>query len=208
MEGKNKADAEAVVAGLKNAKMLEANVTDPGQVEAMFAKIQKEYGGLDILVNNAGVIKDRTLKKMTWDEWNAVIQVNLSGAFNCLHAATGAMREGGRIVNIASVAGQVGLFGQANYGASKAGVIGLTKVAAKEFARSQVTVNAVAPGFLNGGMSMDLQPEIKAKFELQIPLGRFGELSEIVETVLFLCSADAGYITGQTLGVNGGFHMN
>src|SRR5439155_23339514 len=168
---------------------------------------QKEWGGIDILVNNAGILKDRTLKKMSMEEWDSVIRINLTGTFNCLQKAATILRSGGRMVNISSVSGQIGIFGQANYAASKAGIIALTKVAAREFARQQITVNAVAPGFINTEIHRGMPEETTKQFLSQIPLGYFGEVQDIVEAVLFLCSADARYITGQVLHVNGGFYM-
>ena len=206
-DGRNQADAAQVAAGIAGSKIMQCDVGDAGQMGEMMAGIQKEFGGLDILINNAGLIRDRTLKKMSDEEWASVLRVNLTGTFNCVRAATGVMRLGGRIVNLASVSGQAGLFGQANYAATKAGIISLTKVAAREFARQQVTVNAVAPGFINIGMSKGMPEEVTRNFVSQIPLGRLGEVEEIVGPVLFLCSAAARYITGQVLGVNGGFYM-
>lgn len=206
-EGKNQADAAQVAANIAGSKLMQCDVGDAGQVSEMMAGIQKEFGGLDILINNAGLIRDRTLKKMSDEEWASVLRVNLTGTFNCIRAATGVMRPDGRIVNLASVSGQAGLFGQANYAATKAGIISLTKVAAREFARQNVTVNAVAPGFMNIGMSKGMPEEVTKNFVSQIPLGRLGEVEEIVGPVLFLCSSAARYITGQELGVNGGFYM-
>jgi 3-oxoacyl-[acyl-carrier protein] reductase len=173
----------------------------------MMAEIQRECGGLDILVNNAGILHDRTLKKMSSEEWASVLRVNLTGAFNCIQAAIPLLRLGGRIVNMASVSGELGLFGQANYAASKAGLIALSKVAARELARQQITVNAVAPGFIDTEMSRTMPEEVTKQFLAQVPLGRRGEVDDIVQPVLFLCSTRARYITGQVLDVNGGFYM-
>jgi 3-oxoacyl-[acyl-carrier protein] reductase len=205
--GKNQADAAQVSAGISGSRVTQCDVGDASQVGEMMAGIQKEFGGLDILINNAGLIRDRTLKKMSDEEWASVLRVNLTGTFNCIRAATAVMRPGGRIVNLASVSGQAGLFGQSNYAATKAGIISLTKVAAREFARQQVTVNAVAPGFINIGMGKGMPENVTQQFITQIPLGRLGEVEEIVGPVLFLCSTGARYITGQVLGVNGGFYM-
>src|SRR5439155_12497378 len=137
-EGRNQADARRVVEGLKQAMVVQCDVADAAQVGVMMAEVEKEFGGLDILVNNAGILRDRTLKKMSAEEWESVLRVNLTGTFNCIQQAHGLLRAGGRIVNISSVAGQLGLFGQANYAASKAGIMALTKVAAREFARQQI----------------------------------------------------------------------
>jgi 3-oxoacyl-[acyl-carrier protein] reductase len=169
--------------------------------------VREAFGGLDVLVNNAGVLRDKTLKKMTPQDWQAVIQVNLTGAFNCIHHAMPVIRHNGRIVNISSVSGLLGMFGQANYASSKAGLIALTKVAAREFARQQVTVNAVAPGFIDTEMSRTMPEDVTKKFLEQVPLGRFGQVQDVVNAVLFLCSPHASYITGHVLNVNGGFYM-
>jgi len=206
-EGRNQADAERVASGLRGAIVVQCDVGNAGQVKAMMAQVQKEFGGLDILVNNAGILKDRTLKKMSAEEWEAVLRVNLTGAFNCIQQALELLSPGGRIVNMSSVAALLGSFGQANYAASKAGLIALTKVAARELARRQITVNAVAPGFINTEILRDLPEEVAQQGLSQIPLGRFGEVEDVVLPVLFLCSSQARYITGQVLRVSGGFLM-
>ncbi len=205
--GRNRADAEQVASGLKKAILVQADVGDTAQVAAMMTQIQKEFGGLDFLVNNAGILRDRTLKKMSAEEWESVLRVNLTGTFNCIHQAIGKLRPSGRIVNIASVAGQIGFFGQANYAASKAGIVALTKVAARELARDRVTVNAVAPGFVKTEIHRGMPEDVTQQFLAQIPLGHFAEIEEVVLPVLFLCSPEAGYVTGQVLHVNGGFYM-
>ncbi|HTD88376.1 MAG TPA: 3-oxoacyl-ACP reductase FabG [Candidatus Binatia bacterium] len=205
--GQNKADAERVAAGLRHASVMQCNVADPEQVVAMMKNIQQEFGGLDILVNNAGILQDRSLKKMSLQEWENVLRVNLTGAFNCIQQAIPVLRSQGRIVNISSVSGQLGFFGQANYASSKAGLMALTKVAARELARQSITVNAVAPGFINTEMSRGMPEEVTKQFISQIPIGHFGEIQDIVNAVLFLCSPAARYITGQILHVNGGFYM-
>jgi 3-oxoacyl-[acyl-carrier protein] reductase len=203
----NKAEAHAVAAKLKNARIIQADVGNPAQVNAMFDQIHKELGGLDILVNNSAILIDRTIKKMTIEEWESVLRVNLTGTFNCLQAGARILRAGGRVVNMASVSGQAGFFGQANYAASKAGVIALTKVASRELARQKITVNAIAPGFIDAGLSKGMPPDVAENFKKQVPLGRFGKIDEIVQPVLFLCSPQAGYITGQVINVNGGVWM-
>ena len=184
---------------------LPADVGDAAAVAAMFEQVRQAHGGLDLLVNNAGLLRDRSMKKMTGEDWDAVIRVNLTGTFNVLQALSPLLREGGSIVNMASVAGTLGFFGQANYAASKAGIIALTKVAAKELARSRITVNAVAPGFVKTEMTAAMPAEVVDSFSKQIPLGRWAEVDDIVGGVLFLCSDLAKYVTGQVLHVNGGF---
>jgi 3-oxoacyl-[acyl-carrier protein] reductase len=206
-QGQNKADAMDVAQELEEALVIECDVTQPAQVEAMMKQIQDRHGGLDILVNNSGIISDRTVKKMSMDEFESVIRVNLIGTFIVTQKAGAILRGGGRIINMSSVSGQMGLFGQANYSSSKAGIIALTKVSAREFARQNITVNAVAPGFIDVGMSKGMPDEVTQNFIKQIPLGRLGDASEIVNAALFLASPMASYITGQVLNVNGGFYM-
>jgi len=206
-EGKNKTDAENVARGLKHPLVVECDVTNPDQVEAMMAAIAEKFGGLDVLVNNSGIIRDRTIKKLTLEEFESVLRVNLAGTFNATQKAAGILRQGGRIINLSSVSGQMGLFGQANYSSSKAAIIALTKVSAREFARQQITVNAIAPGFIDIGMSKGMPDEVTENFKKQIPLGRLGEAHEIVDAALFLASPMASYITGHVLNVNGGYYM-
>jgi len=205
--GRNRADAEGVAGALGAAPVLQCDVGDPDQVRMMMEQVQKELGGLDILVNNAGVLQDRTIKKMTLEEWESVLRVNLTGAFHCIRQAATILRPGGRIVNVSSVSGQLGLFGQANYSASKAGLMALTKVAARELARQNITVNAIAPGFIDTEMGRSMPEEAARKLLAQVPAGRYGKVEEVVFPVLFLCSRYAEYITGQVLHVNGGFYM-
>jgi 3-oxoacyl-[acyl-carrier protein] reductase len=206
-EGKNKADAENVAGGLKHPLVIECDVTKPNQVEAMMTAIVEKFSGLDVLVNNSGIIRDRTIKKLAFEEFENVVRVNLAGTFNVTRKAAAVLRTGGRIVNLSSVSGQMGLFGQANYSSSKAGIIALTKVSAREFARQQITVNAIAPGFIDVGMSKGMPDEVTENFKKQIPLGRLGDAHEIVDAALFLASPMASYITGHVLNVNGGFYM-
>jgi 3-oxoacyl-[acyl-carrier protein] reductase len=206
-QGQNKADALRVANDLNEPLVIECDVTQPAQVEAMMKQIQDRYGGLDILVNNSGIISDRTIKKMSMDEFESVIRVNLVGTFTVTQKAAAILRNGGRIINMSSVSGQMGLFGQANYSSSKAGIIALTKVSAREFARQNITVNAIAPGFIDVGMSKGVPEETMQSFIKQIPLGRLGNVNEIVSAALFLASPMASYITGQVLNVNGGFYM-
>jgi 3-oxoacyl-[acyl-carrier protein] reductase len=207
VQGQNKTDAENVATELKGPLVIECDVTQPGEVESMMTEIGDKRGGLDILVNNSGIISDRTIKKMSIEEFESVVRVNLTGTFTVTQKATTILRNGGRIVNLSSVSGQIGLFGQANYSSSKAAIIALTKVSAREFARQNITVNAIAPGFIDVGMSKGMPEEVAANFIKQIPLGRLGEVNEIVDAVLFLASPMASYITGHVLNVNGGFYV-
>jgi 3-oxoacyl-[acyl-carrier protein] reductase len=206
-QGQNKTDAENVATELKDPLVIECDVTQPGQVESMMTEIHDKCGGLDVLVNNSGIIHDRTIKKMSIEEFESVVRVNLTGTFTVTQKAAAILRGSGRIVNLSSVSGQMGLFGQANYSSSKAAIIALTKVSAREFARQNITVNAIAPGFIDIGMSKGMSEEVTANFIKQIPLGRLGEVNEIVDAALFLASPMASYITGHVLNVNGGFYM-
>jgi len=167
------------------------------------------YGRVDILVNNAGITRDGLLLRMKDEDWDAVLNVNLKGAFLCTRAAAKVMSKQryGRIVNISSVVGEMGNPGQANYCASKAGLLGLTKSVARELARRNVTVNAVTPGFIVTDMTEALPEKTREELAAQIPLGRLGDAEDIANAVLFLASDGAGYVTGQVLGVNGGMHM-
>jgi 3-oxoacyl-[acyl-carrier protein] reductase len=206
-QGQNKADAEAVAKELTQPRLIDCDVTKPSQVEAMMNQIREELGGLDVLVNNSGIIRDRTIKKMTLEEFENIIRVNLAGTFNVTQKAMPILRTDGRVINMSSVSGQMGLFGQANYSSSKAGIIALTKVSARELARQNITVNAIAPGFIDVGMSKGMPDEVTENFKKQIPLGRLGDVQEIVNAALFLASPMASYITGHVLNVNGGFYM-
>jgi 3-oxoacyl-[acyl-carrier protein] reductase len=206
-QGLNKADADALARELKDAVVIDCDVTKPQQVEAMMKQIQDRDGGLDILVNNSGIIRDRTIKKMSLEEFETIIRVNLTGTFLVTQKAMPILRTGGRVINMSSVSGQMGLFGQANYSSSKAAIIALTKVSARELARQNITVNAIAPGFIDVGMSKGMPDEVTENFKKQIPLGRLGDVHEIVDAALFLASPMASYITGHVLNVNGGFSM-
>jgi len=206
-QGQNKIDATNVANELNEPLVIECDVTQPAKVEAMMKQIQDWRGGLDILVNNSGIIRDRTIKKMSMEEFESVMRVNLIGTFNVTQQAATILHSGGRIVNVSSVSGQMGLFGQANYSSSKAAIIAFTKVSAREFARQNITVNAVAPGFIDIGMSKGVPREVMQSFIQQIPLGRLGEVNEVINAALFLASPMASYITGHVLNVNGGFYM-
>jgi 3-oxoacyl-[acyl-carrier protein] reductase len=207
--GQNRRDADETAARLRGhgatVHLVEADVSRYAAVEALMKRVKDEHGGLDILVNNAGILRDRTVKKMTEAEWHAVIQTNLDGVFYCSKLGAEVLRDGGRIVNIASIAGMFGFHGQANYAAAKAGVIALTKVMAKELGKRQVCVNAVAPGVIRTAMIDAIKPEALAEYEKQIPVGRVGRPEEVAHAVLFLACEESSYISGQTLPVTGGW---
>jgi 3-oxoacyl-[acyl-carrier protein] reductase len=204
--GVNRLRAEATAEELgEGAIAVPGDVRDRAQVAQCLDAVVGRFGRLDILVNNAAVIRDRTARKMTPDEWQVVIDTNLTGVFQMSQAAFGRLADGGRIVNMASISGVIGFFGQANYSAAKAGVIALTKVLSKEFASRRITVNAVAPGVVLTEMGLSIPEENRRQMLAQIPLGRFAEPDEIAHAILFLCSDLATYITGQTLHVNGGW---
>lgn len=209
----NKEKAEQVVESIKEkgveAFAIQANVANPDEVKAMIKEVVSQFGSVDVLVNNAGITRDNLLMRMKEHEWDDVIDTNLKGVFNCIQKVTPQMlrQKGGRIINLTSIVGAVGNPGQINYVASKAGVIGMTKTAARELASRHITVNAVAPGFIVSDMTNALNDDLKAGMKAQIPLGHFGEDTDIAHTVAFLASDKAKYITGQTIHVNGGMHM-
>jgi 3-oxoacyl-[acyl-carrier protein] reductase len=211
-EGRNHREAEQVSADIAalgvRTGVFEADVSDFGRVERMVQAVRDRFGGVDILVNNAAIIRDKTLKKMSPDEWRSVIEVNLTGVYNVTRQVVEEMtgRRWGRIVNLSSVSGIAGFFGQTNYSAAKAGVIGFTRALAREVASKGVTVNAVAPGITETEMAAQIPEEVRAEFLRQIPMGRFARPSEIAEVVAFLASDRAAYITGQTIQVNGGWY--
>ncbi len=182
-----------------------ADVRRYESVETLMRQIKDSLGGLDILVNNAGICKDRTVKKMSLEEWHSVLDTNLDGVFYCSKLGAESLRDGGRIINIASISGVVGFHGQANYSAAKAGVIAMTKVLSKELARRQITVNAVAPGVIQTPMLGVIKPEVLAEYEKAIPAGRIGRPEDVANAVLFLACKESNYITGQTLPVTGGW---
>jgi 3-oxoacyl-[acyl-carrier protein] reductase len=188
---------------------LQFNVADLSQVEQAVEGIIKESGRLDILVNNAGITRDQLLVRMKEEDWDQVLAVNLKGAFNCLKAAAKPMikQRFGRIINISSIVGIMGNAGQANYVASKAGLVGLTKSAARELASRNITVNAVAPGFIETAMTQNLPEKVREAMLAQIPLNRFGSPEEVAHAVAFLASDQAAYITGQVMHINGGMLM-
>ncbi|HXE95929.1 MAG TPA: 3-oxoacyl-[acyl-carrier-protein] reductase [Dongiaceae bacterium] len=209
----DQASTEAVVAELQaaggKALAVVGNVTVSADVERMIDAATEAFGRVDILVNNAGITRDGLLMRMKDEDWDAVLNVNLKGAFLCTRAVFKVMSKQryGRIINIASVVGQMGNAGQANYCASKAGLIGLTKSNAREMAKRSITVNAVAPGFIATAMTDALSDKVRAELTAQIPLERLGSADDIANAVVFLASDAAGYITGHVLSVNGGMYM-
>ncbi len=209
----DQAATDAVVAEIRaaggKALAVVGNVTVPVDAEKMIDAAVNEYGRVDILVNNAGITRDGIFLRMKDEDWDAVLSVNLKGAFLCSRAASKVMTKQryGRIINIASVVGQMGNAGQANYCASKAGLIGLTKSNARELAKRNITVNAVAPGFIATAMTDALSDKVKSELTAQIPLERLGTADDIANAVLFLAAEKSGYITGHVLSVNGGMYM-
>jgi len=188
---------------------IKTNVADLADVEKSVGEVIKAMGRIDILVNNAGITKDKLLIRMKKEDWDAVIGVNLTGVFNCTKAISSLMmkRRCGKIINIASIVGQMGNFGQANYAASKGGVIAFTKTVARELASRNVTVNAIAPGFIQTAMTDKIPEDVKKKMMEQIPLGKLGTPEDVANAVVFLSGPEADYITGQVLAVNGGMYM-
>ena len=205
--------ADATVAAITSlggtAQAVKLDVTNSAEVEALFKKIVSEQGRLDILVNNAGVTKDGLMMRMKDNDWDSVLDTNLKGSFICLREASKIMTKAryGRVVNISSVVGEMGNPGQANYCASKAGLFGLTKSAARELAKRNITVNAVAPGFIETDMTAGLPEKGREALLQNIPMERLGSVDDVAHAVCFLVSQQAGYITGQVLSVNGGMYM-
>jgi 3-oxoacyl-[acyl-carrier protein] reductase len=201
--------ADEIVAMGGRALPCKADVSVAADVDALFQLVVKEFGGIDILVNNAGITRDGLLMRMKDEDWSAVVDVNLKGTFCCTREAVKLMAKAksGRIVNISSVVGQMGNLGQANYCASKAGIIGFTKAVAREYAKRNITVNAVAPGFIETDMTGVLAENIREELLKQIPVNRFGTPEDIANAVYFLVSDSGGYITGHVLSVNGGMYM-
>ncbi len=204
------ADTAASVEALgRRVLAIQADASDGSAADGVVKTVLDAFGKIDILVNNAGITQDELIMRMTEEKWDSVISTNLSGAFWMIKAVTRPMLKarGGRIVNITSVSGQAGQMGQANYSSAKAGLIGLTKAAARELASRSITVNAVAPGFVLTELTQDLAEPLQAEITARTPLGRFGTTDEIAQAVAFLASDDAAYITGQVLAVDGGLVM-
>jgi 3-oxoacyl-[acyl-carrier protein] reductase len=206
---KNEEVAEEIRACSGEAMTVNLDVTSADSVKAAFAKALADKSRIDVLVNNAGITRDGLAVRMKPNDWDLVLDINLAGAFRCCQAVLpGMMRNRwGRIVNIASVVGQAGSAGQANYAASKAGMIGLTKSLAQEMASRGITVNAVAPGYIDTDMTKVLPEDVRAKILASVPLGRMGKAEDIANAVKFLAGEDAAYITGHVLAVNGGMYM-
>ena len=185
------------------------DVSDPEAVQAGVAKVEAELGPVDIVVNNAGITRDAVMLKMSYQDWKQVIDTNLGGCLNMAKSTFPGMRERkwGRIVNIGSINGQAGQYGQVNYAAAKSGIHGFTKALAQEGARFGVTVNAIAPGYIDTDMVAAVPAEVLEKIVARVPVGRLGQAHEIARGVAFLCSEDAGFVTGSTLSINGGQHM-
>ena len=201
--------AEEVMALGRKAIAVQANVASPADAEAIAQRALDEFGKIDILVNNAGIARDALIPRMSEQDWDAVIDTNLKGTFNCTKAVTRTMlkQRSGKIVNMASVMGLIGNLGQANYSASKAGIIGLTKTTAKELGSRGINVNAIAPGFIQTAMTDELSESVRNTIASQIPMSRLGTPEDVAKLVLFLCTDDSSYITGQVINVDGGMVM-
>jgi 3-oxoacyl-[acyl-carrier protein] reductase len=204
------ADAQALADELNltrtdSASIIAADVSKAEQVQAMMREIQAHHGGLDLLVNNAAILKDRTIAKMSYEEWDAVIDVNLSGVFYCCKNALEIMREGGAMVSFGSIAAIQGFFGQANYASAKAGVQAMMRVLSREAARKNIRANAIAPGVIDTSMAATIPEAVRAEMLKNVPLNRFGTTAEVANVVLFLCSPLSSYVTGQTIEINGGW---
>ncbi len=205
--GENRARAESLAGPWGDrAFAVPGDVRDEAAMSAMVVAVAERFGHIDILVNNAGIVRDRSFRKMSLEEWQQVIDTNLTGAFTACKAVEPLLRSGGRIVSLASISAALGFFGQANYAAAKSGVIGLTRVLARELAKRQITANAIAPGVVMTDMARTIPEAERSRMLSLVPLGRFGDPADIAGCVLFLCSDLASYITGQTIHVNGGWH--
>ncbi|SIO00030.1 3-oxoacyl-[acyl-carrier protein] reductase [Singulisphaera sp. GP187] len=208
--GRTKADADALADELcrqrpGSALVYGADVADPTAVEAMMRSIEADLGGIDALICNAGILRDRTIAKMSIDEWRSVIDVNLSGVFYCCKFGLEILRDGGTIVNMGSLSASAGFHGQSNYAAAKSGVQALTRVLSRECAKRSIRVNAIAPGLIETAMSATLSEAVRTEMHKAIPWRKFGDPQDVANAVLFLCSPLAGYITGHVLEVNGGW---
>lgn len=211
--GARESNAAETVAAIRaaghDAELVSVDVTDTASVDRMVAAVLEQRGRIDILVNNAGIARDQLMLRMKRDDWDQVIATNLTAAFSCVQAVSKPMikQRGGRIVSVTSVVGQTGNAGQANYAASKAGLIGFTKAIARELASRNITVNAVAPGFVETDMTKAIAEKASGDWMAQIPLGRIGQPADVAAAVCFLASDEASYITGQVIAVNGGMYM-
>jgi len=208
--GTSRQDAETLVNRLNalrplSACALAADVADAAAVQAMMQELKRSFGGIDFLINNAAILRDRSLAKMSLDEWNAVIGVNLSGVFHCCKFGLEIMRDGGSVVSLGSIAAIQGFFGQANYAAAKAGVQAMMRVVSREGARRGIRANAIAPGVIETAMAATIPENTRIEMMKNIPLARFGATEDVANVALFLCSPLAAYVTGQTIEVNGGW---
>ena len=208
--GTTGADAERLAAELNSlrpasALVLAADVADAEAVRAMMQTVRQQLGGLDFLINNAAILRDRTIAKLSLEEWQAVVDVNLTGVFHCCKFGLEVMRDGGAIVSLGSIAAIQGFFGQANYAAAKAGVQAMMRVLAREAARRSIRANAIAPGVIDTAMAATIPESVRAEMLKQIPLARLGTPEEVANVALFLCSPLASYVSGQTIEVNGGW---
>ncbi len=208
--GTTGADAGALAAELDAARpgstlVAEASVADADAVQRMMQQVKERFGGLDFLINNAAIIRDRTVAKMSLEEWQSVVDVNLSGVFHCCKHGLEIMRDHGAIVSMGSIAAIQGFYGQANYAACKAGVQAMMRVISREAAKRGIRANAIAPGVVDTSMAATIPEPVRAEMMKNIPLARFGRVEEIAQVALFLCSPLASYVSGQTLEVNGGW---
>jgi 3-oxoacyl-[acyl-carrier protein] reductase len=208
--GNTGADAEKIGAELNatraiSAHIATADVSQPDAVQRMMREVKERLGGIDFLINNAAIIRDRTIAKMSLDEWKAVLDVNLNGVFHCCKFGLEIMREDGAIVSLGSISALQGFYGQANYAAAKAGVQAMMRVVSREAARRRIRANAIAPGVVETAMAATIPESVRAEMIKNIPLGRLGAPKEVADVALFLCSPLASYVTGQTIEVNGGW---
>lgn len=208
--GSTRTDSERIAADLNatrahSAFVVAADVSNANAVERMMAELKARSDGIDFLINNAAILRDRTITKMSLDEWQAILNVNLTGVFHCCKFGLEILHDGGAIVSMGSISALVGFFGQANYAAAKGGVMAMMRVLSRECARRHIRVNAIAPGVVETPMAATIPEAARAEMLKQVPLGRFGKPEEIANVALFLCSPLAAYITGQTIEVNGGW---
>ncbi|MBI3877378.1 MAG: SDR family oxidoreductase [Verrucomicrobia bacterium] len=208
--GTTRADAERLAAELNSARpgsaeVFAADVSDTEAVQRMMREVKQRHGGLDILINNAAILRDRTIAKMSIEEWSAVLDVNLTGVFHCCKFGLEVMRDGGAIVSLGSIAATQGFYGQSNYAAAKAGVQAMMRVLSRECARRGIRANTIAPGVIDTAMAATIPEHVRAEMLKNIPLSRLGEPAEVANVALFLCSPLASYVTGQTIEVNGGW---
>ena len=204
-EDAGKVAAELNAARADSAFAIAADVASADAVQSMMRDVQQSTGGIDFLINNAAIIRDRTIAKMSLDEWKSVLDVNLNGVFYCCKYGLEVMRDGGAIVSMGSIAAILGFYGQTNYAAAKAGVLAMMRVVSREAAKRGIRANAIAPGVVDTAMAATIPESVRAEMLKNVPLARFGTTEEIANAALFLCSPLASYITGQTLEVNGGW---